>query len=129
MPKKMSVARISPNVGASVIATTNQSVGDGGGKLVLPAPADGTTLYVSGFIITGNAQKTALPVASLTGLIGGGGTLNFLLSLQAGNAITPLVVNFQTPISAAQANTAINLIVPDFGPGGIAYASMWGISA
>mgnify|MGYP001565857022 CR=1 FL=1 len=78
-----------------------------------------TTVYLSGFTISGSGATTALPVSvTVAGLLGGSQiyAYNFALGATIGN--TPLVVAFNPPLPASAINTAISVTCPASGTGG-----------
>jgi hypothetical protein len=90
---------------------------------VLPAQS-GFTNYVSGIKITGGgATAASLITATLTGLTN---TLSYVIAVPAGATlgIVPLVVEFDPPLPASAANTAITLTVPAAGTGNTAMSAV-----
>ena len=82
----------------------------------LPAVA-GKTTYITGFAITGGGATAGSIIAvTVTGLAN---TLTFYITIPAGAGagITPLVVDFSTPIPASGPNVPIVVNVPSFGAG------------
>lgn len=78
-----------------------------------------TTVYITGFQITGTGATAALPVTvTVAGTIGGtmSYTYGYALGALVGNA--PLVVTFPTPIPASGVNTPIVVTCPASGTGG-----------
>jgi hypothetical protein len=75
------------------------------------------TAYCAGFIVTGGGATAGSLVRATLAL--GDVTLGFDIEVPAGAAkqITPLIVNFPSPIPANAVNTAITLSVPSFGAG------------
>lgn len=77
-----------------------------------------TTVYLSGFEITGSGATAALPVSvTVSGLLGGSRiyTYNFAAGVLVGN--TPLIVTFDPPLPASAINTAIAVTCPSGGSG------------
>lgn len=82
------------------------------------AAAAGVTTYISGFEVTGGgATAASLVGVTVTGLIGG--TATYTLGVVAGAAApnAALLVQFNPPIPASAANTAITVTVPALGAG------------
>jgi len=83
----------------------------------LPANA-GNYTWITGFEVTGaGATAASIIVVTVTGTITG--TLSYDVVIPAGatTTITPLLVEFATPIRSSAANTAITVNVPSFGAG------------
>lgn len=81
--------------------------------------AAATTVYISGFEVTGSGATTALPVTvTVAGLLGGtqSYTYSFASGVLVGN--TPLIVEFDPPLPASAVNTAIVVTCPASGAGG-----------
>lgn len=77
-----------------------------------------TTVYISGFEITGSGSTTALPVTvTVAGLLGG--TRSYTYSFVAGVLVSnvPLVVAFYPALPASAINTAIVVTCPAGGAG------------
>jgi hypothetical protein len=82
------------------------------------AAVSAKTNYVTGIEITGGgATGASVIVATLSGLLGGSHV--FAIAVPAGVTlgITPLIVEFTTPIPASTTNTAITIQTPTFGAG------------
>jgi hypothetical protein len=80
-----------------------------------------TTVYISGFEITGAGATVGLPVTvTVAGLLGG--TRSFIYSFAAGALVanTPLIVRFNPPLPASAVNTAIVVTCPAGGAGNTA---------
>lgn len=78
-----------------------------------------TTVYISGFEITGSGATAALPVTvTVAGLLGGtqSYTYNFASGALVGN--TPLIVTYDPPLPASAVNTNIVVTCPASGAGG-----------
>jgi hypothetical protein len=78
-----------------------------------------TTVYISGFSVTGSGATAGLPVqVTVAGLLGGSRifTYSFVAGVLVGN--TPLVVAFNPPLPASAVNTAISVTCPASGAGG-----------
>lgn len=92
------------------------------------AAAAGKTTYIAGFSITGaGATAASVVLAALAGLLGG--TQTYVVAVPAGAAvgITPLRVDFNPPLPASAANTAITLTLPSLGAGNTnAAVNAWG---
>lgn len=104
--------------GATALTTSSGNVANGSAAAALAAGGAGTTNYVTGFTITGAGATAASVVsATLAGVIGG--TMTFTVAVPAGvtTAITPLLVDFGTPVPASTTNTAITLTLPALGAG------------
>jgi hypothetical protein len=92
------------------------------------AAATGKTTYIQGFSLTASGATAASVVeATVAGLVGG--TMTFIFVFPAGVALaaTPLNVNFDKPIPASAADTAIVVTLPAGGSGNTnACANAWG---
>jgi len=88
----------------------------------------GRLAYISGFSVTG-AGATAASVISVTVTGVTGGTMTYTLAIPAGATVgvTPLIVNFSTPVAASAYGTNIVVSAPSFGAGNTnATVSAWG---
>lgn len=77
-----------------------------------------TTVYISGFEVTGSGSTSGLPVTvTVAGLLGG--TRSYTYSFIAGALIAnvPLLVQFNPPLPASAVNTAIVVTCPAGGTG------------
>jgi hypothetical protein len=78
-----------------------------------------TTVYISGFEVTGSGATTALPVTvTVAGLLGGTRSYTYSFASGALVANTPLIVAFDPPLPASAINTAIVVTCPASGTGG-----------
>ena len=78
-----------------------------------------TTVYLSGFEVTGSGATTALPVTvTVAGLLGGTRSYTYSFASGALVANTPLIVAFDPPLPASAINTAIVVTCPASGTGG-----------
>lgn len=96
---------------------------------ILGAGGSGKTTYVQGFTITGLGATAAGAVIATLGNLIGGIIMNFDVAIPAGvtAGITPIVVNFDTPIAASGPNAGITLSVPAAGAGNTAvHCNIWG---
>lgn len=78
-----------------------------------------TTVYITGFEVTGSGATAGLPVTvTVAGLLGGTiqYTYDFAVGALVGN--TPLIVAFNPPLPASAINTAIVVTCPASGTGG-----------
>lgn len=78
-----------------------------------------TTVYISGFEITGSGATAGLPVlVTVAGLLGG--TRTYVYTFEAGVLVgnKPLTVQFAPPLPASAINTAIVVTCPASGAGG-----------
>lgn len=78
-----------------------------------------TTVYITGFEITGSGATAALPVTvTVAGLLGG--TIQYTYNFAAGALVgnNPLIVEFTPPLPASAVNTAIVVTCPASGAGG-----------
>lgn len=78
-----------------------------------------TTVYISGFEVTGSGATTGLPVTvTVVGLLGG--TRSYTYSFVAGVLVAnqPLLVAFYPALPASAINTAIVVTCPASGAGG-----------
>src|SRR5215472_6305544 len=102
---------------ASQVAASSGVVAAAVATATLPAVA-GQTNSVSGFQITGlGATGATVVVATLTGVLGGTQSYEVTVPAGAGTAITPVIVNFNSPLQATGPNVAIAISVPSFGAG------------
>jgi hypothetical protein len=117
----------SPVVTVTPVAASSGNVAAAAAVATLPAAA-GKTTYVAGLTITGGgATAASLVTAVLSGLLGG--SLSFTVAAPAGATlgVTPLSVEFNPPLPASAANTAIVLTLPSLGAGNTnAAVSAWG---
>lgn len=78
-----------------------------------------TTVYISGFEVSGSGATAGLPViVTVAGLLGG--TRSYIYTFEAGVLVgnKPLVVQFAPPLPASAVNTAIVVTCPASGAGG-----------
>lgn len=93
----------------------------------LPAVASKMN-YLSGLAITGLGATAAGSIQVTTTGLAANLTFTIPIPVGATIGITPLIVNFPTPLPASAVNTAITVVVPSFGSGNtVASASAWGI--
>lgn len=106
---------------ADATPVVNASANGAAGAIAATLPAVAAkTNYLSGFEITsGGATAASLVDVTVTGLLGG--TATYVLGVVAGAAApnAPLVVQFNPPIPASAANTAIAVNVPSLGAGNL----------
>lgn len=77
-----------------------------------------TTVYISGFQITGSGATAGLPVqVTVAGLLGGTRTFIAVAAVGALVANTPLLVTFDLPLPASAINTPIVVTCPALGAG------------
>ena len=103
--------------GAATAVDASSANAAAANNVSLPAVA-GQTNSVTGFEVTGaGATGASVITITLTGVVGG--PLNYQLAIPAGAGVgvTPLIVEFPTPIPATGPNVAITLNVPSFGAG------------
>lgn len=103
--------------GATAITAASGNVANASAVATLAGAASKTT-YITGFEITGSgATGAAIVVPTVAGSITG--TLTYIQAVVAGALLgnTPLVVQFDPPIPASAANTAIVVTVPALGVG------------
>lgn len=80
--------------------------------------AAAVTTYITGFTVTGaGATGGSVILITVTGTIGG--TLTYTLTIPSGatTAVTPLDIQFNTPVPSSAVNTSIVVNVPSFGAG------------
>lgn len=78
-----------------------------------------TTVYISGFEVTGSGATAALVVTvTVAGLLGGTQSYTYTFPADATVACQPLVVQFCPPLPASAVNTAIVVTCPASGTGG-----------
>lgn len=113
--------------GATILSSSSGNVAAASAVATL-AGAAGQTTYLSGLLISGaGATAASVVTATVTGLVGG--TMSITVSVPAGAAVglTPLYLDFNPPIPASAANTAIVLTLPSLGTGNTnASVSAWG---
>ena len=98
-----------------VISSANQA--NANAVATLPAVA-GRTLYLTGFEATATGATAGLAVnVTVTGI--NGGTLNYAFGAAVGATVTcsPLLINYNMAIPAADVNTAIVVTLPALGLG------------
>ena len=112
-------ARISTAAGTPLVAATgNLAAASGTATLSHNSGNSQETVYCSGFEVTG-AGATAASVVGVTLTGVRGGTLTYNIPVPAGvtAGVTPLIVEFDPPIPAADTATDIVLNLPSFGTG------------
>ena len=78
-----------------------------------------TTVYISGFEVTGSGATAGLPVTvTVAGLLGGTRSYTYTFAVGALVGNQPLVVAFNPPLPASAVNTAIVVTCPASGAGG-----------
>lgn len=78
-----------------------------------------TTVYLTGFEVTGSGATAGLPVTvTVAGLLGGTRSYTYVFAVGALVANQSLIVDFQTPLPASAVNTAIVVTCPASGAGG-----------
>ena len=78
-----------------------------------------TTVYISGFEVTGSGATTGLPVTvTVAGLLGGTRSYTYVFAAGALLPNQPLIVSFNPPLPASAVNTAIVVTCPASGTGG-----------
>jgi hypothetical protein len=103
--------------GATALIAGSGNVANASAAATLTGTA-ATTVYITGFEITGSGSTAALPVTvTVAGLLGGtrSYTYNFAAGVLVGNQ--PLVVTFYPPLPASAVNTAIVVTCPAGGAG------------
>lgn len=106
-----------PNLATPLIAGSG-NVANASAVATLTGTAT-TTVYISGFEVTGSGATAGLPVTvTVAGLLGGTRSYTYVFAVGAlvGNA--PLVVPFDPPLPASAVNTAIVVTCPASGTGG-----------
>jgi hypothetical protein len=100
-----------------VTTYSSGNVANATASATIPAVA-ARTCYISGFEVTG-AGATVGGVVSLTitGLLGGTATYSVTAPTGATVGLTPLVIEFNPPLPASAANTAIVVSLPALGAG------------
>lgn len=113
--------------GATILSSSSGNVANATATATLAAAASQTT-YISGLMISGaGATAAAVVTATVTGLVGG--TMSITIPVPAGATvgIAPIYLDFNPPLPASAANTAIVLSLPAFGAGNTnASVSAWG---
>lgn len=80
--------------------------------------AAGRLAYINGFAVTGAGATAASVIAvTVTGCIGGTMTFNMAIPAGVTTAVTPLIVNFPSPVAATGYNTNIVVSAASFGAG------------
>jgi len=77
-----------------------------------------TTVYISGFEVTGSGSTAGLPVTvTVAGLLGG--TRSYTYTFETGATVgnKPLIVAYEPPLPASGVNTAIVVTCPSGGAG------------
>jgi len=128
MSQNIGVSQLSSYpAGATPVSNSSGNVAASAAVATLAA-ATGKTTYISGMVITSSGATAASVVdAVLSGLLGG--SLTFAQAVVAGATLgnTPLVLQFDPPLPASAANTAIVLTLPSLGSGNAhASVSAWG---
>lgn len=78
-----------------------------------------TTVYITGFEVTGAGATGALVVSvTVSGLLGGSKLYTYTFPVGVAVACQPLVVTFYPPLPASAINTAIAVTCPASGAGG-----------
>lgn len=104
-------------VGATPLTNSSGNVANANAVATLAAVA-GKTNYVTGIALTGGGATAASIVsATLAGLISGTQTFSYGVVAGATTANNALEINFDPPIPASAANTAIVLTLPALGAG------------
>lgn len=77
-----------------------------------------TTVYLTGFEVTGSGATAGLPVSvTVSGLLGGSRLFTYVFATGALLANQPLIVIFDPPLPASAVNTAIAVSCPAGGAG------------
>lgn len=80
--------------------------------------AAGVFTWLTGFEVTGLGATAASTIAiTVTGLQGGTATYYLTIPAGATTAVTPLIVQYATPLRSSAVNTNIVVNVPSFGVG------------
>lgn len=109
---------------SGAVPVTNSSTGTTGATVAtLPATA-GKTTYIAGFTITADATAAIAGAATVAGTVSG--SLNYIQSVGAATAAQQLTQNFNPPIPASAANTAITITSAAAGVGGNTAVTAWG---
>ncbi len=122
------VANINPdgsNLGAAIypygstpLSAGSANVANASGVATLTGTAT-TTVYITGFQVTGTGATSGLPVTvTVAGLLGGTRSFTYAFAAGALVANTPLIVRFSPPLPASAVNTAIVVTCPASGTGG-----------
>lgn len=104
--------------GATALIAGSGNVANASAAATLTGTAT-TTVYISGFEITGAGATAGLPVTvTVAGLLGG--TRSYTYTYAAGVLVAnqPLVVTYFPPLPASAVNTAIVVTCPASGAGG-----------
>lgn len=114
-------------IGATAVSSASGNVAAASAVATLAASATKTT-YVSGFVITGaGATAPSVVSATLAGLLGGTATYTIAVPTGATAGLTPLIVQFDSPLPGSAVNTAIVLTLPSLGVGNTnASVHAWG---
>lgn len=123
------VANIAYPVGVTppgvVTTSANQSGTGAASAITLTVPAvPGQINQVSSFTVSGTGATAGSTIQiTLAGVQGGTQTFDYVVPAGAAVAAPTLEVNFNPPLVASAANTAIVLTVPSFGAGNLASAA------
>lgn len=121
------VAQAGPDVDVTPVQNSSGDVAAAAAVATLAAAA-GKTTYITGFSVTGGGATGASVVqVVVSGLLGGSQTYNVPVPAGVTLGIVPLKVDFETPLPASAANTAIVVTCPSLGAGNAhAAANAWG---
>jgi hypothetical protein len=104
--------------GAVALSAGSANVANASGVATLTGTAT-TTVYITGFQVTGSGATTGLPVTvTVAGLLGGTRSYTYVFAGGALLVNQPLLVQFLMPVPASAVNTAIVVTCPASGTGG-----------
>lgn len=113
----------SPYPSGAVPVTSSVTGTTGAAVATLPGVAVKTT-YICGFTITSDATAAIAGAATVAGTVSG--SLNYIQNVGAATAAQALTQNFNPPIPASAANTAITVTSAAAGVGGNTAVTAWG---
>lgn len=109
---------------SGAVPVTNSATGTTGATVATLPAVSGKTTYIAGFTITADATAAIAGAATVAGTVSG--SLNYIQSVGAATAAQQLTQNFNPPIPASAANTAITITSAAAGVGGNTAVTAWG---
>lgn len=104
--------------GAVALIAGSGTIGNNTASATLTGTAT-TTVYITGFEVTGAGATAGLAVAvTVSGLLGGSRVYTYAFAVGALIANMPLIVPYNPPLPASAINTAITVSCPASGIGG-----------
>lgn len=108
----------------SATPITASTTGTTAATVATLAGTSGKTTYISGFTITADATAAIAGAATVAGTVSG--SLNYIQSVGTATVAQILSQNFNPPIPASAANTAITVTSAAAGVGGNTAVTAWG---